>query len=100
MTSPKLSRVKQLKMEVKEEIEMASRMWKLEMRMKYRVLTLQIFQKSYGMSKNTDKPRNFNIMFKEGHARKKIYMVIFVIHVAHFYCIDGQRCYSGLKLNF
>ena len=65
LTSPELSRVRQLKMEAKEEIKMAGRMWKLAMRTKYKVPTLHICHKSYGMSENTDKPRNFNNTFKE-----------------------------------
>ena len=39
LTSPDLSRVKQLKMETKEEIKMAGRMWKIAMRTKYEVPT-------------------------------------------------------------
>ena len=35
LTSPKLSHVKQLKMEAEEEIKMAGHVWKMAMRMKY-----------------------------------------------------------------
>ena len=76
LTSPELSHMKQLKMEVEEEIKTTGRVWKLVMRMKYGVPTLHICQKSYGMSENTDKPRNFNNTFEVECDSEKIYIVI------------------------